>query len=64
MTDKPTKPMLAACVHRMKALGLKGKLRDDAADHFLAGAAAARDEAPPEAGGYVSVLEALATAED
>ncbi len=60
--------ILSACVKRMKAEGLTGKLRDDAAGHFLAGAAAA----DPSAFGdnatipakYVDVLEALAEAAD
>lgn len=62
MTDEPTKPSpLAACVARMKAHGLSGKLRDDAAGHFLAGVAAASDFEPPaEPVKYIDVLEALA----
>lgn len=59
--------VLAACVQRMR--GLSGKARDDAAAHFLAGAAAADPEAFGTEGElpsrYVDVLEALATvAED
>jgi hypothetical protein len=59
------KTALAACVARMKSLGLKGKLRDDAANHFFAGVIAADPSLGPVAdevseGGYLAVLEALA----
>jgi hypothetical protein len=77
------KSVLMACTRRMKASLLTGKPRDDAADHFMAGARAALEavreqlgddpdgrllasqDVPtldPEAKGYLSVLEALATA--
>ena len=65
-----SKQVLTACVKRMKAAGLSGKLRDDAAQHFLAGAHAADPEGfpDPRVDGsplrYVDVLEALAEAED
>lgn len=59
------KAALAACVARMKTQGLKGKLRDDAANHFFAGVVAADPSLGPVAaevseGGYLAVLEALA----
>lgn len=69
--------ILKACVDRMKAAQLTGKARDDAADHFIAGAKAALSAAEraeenheplptleiPTKGGYLAVLEALATAD-
>jgi hypothetical protein len=61
------KTVLAACVRRMKTLGLSGKLRDDAAQHFLAGASAADPERFPDPATpsrYVDVLEALAECAD
>ncbi len=58
---------LKSCVARMKAKDLKGKARDDASGHFLAGANAVlgsfglTDEfAAPMAENYTDVLEALA----
>lgn len=71
-----SKSILTACVQRLKASGLKGKGRDDAAGHFIAGAKAALDatrevvsdgnevsvlEVPDDAK-YVEVIEALALA--
>lgn len=69
-----TQSILAAAVARIRASGLSGKARDDAAGHFIAGAKAALDAAldaasnsddvpqidVPESGKYVDVLEALA----
>lgn len=59
---------LAACVKRMKAEELKGKARDDAAGHFLAGAFVVMEALGltpegfplPAAVSYTDVLEALA----
>lgn len=56
--------ILTACVARLKGLG-KGKVRDDAANHFFAGVVAADPELAGLArvvdeGGYLGVLEALA----
>jgi hypothetical protein len=63
--DMSKKTTLSACVSRMKALSLKGKLRDDAANHFFAGVVAADPSMLALAGevsegGYLAVLEALA----
>lgn len=58
---EPKKTALTQCVARMKAQGLTGKLRDDAAGHFLAGVKAAGVEIiVDEPVKYVDVLEALA----
>ena len=38
-----SKSILSACVAHIKTSGLTGKLRDDAADHYMAGAKAALD---------------------
>lgn len=67
MDDEPEtveaakKRALKACVARMKTLDLKGKARDDAADHFLAGVfAIIGPDGDPTEKGYLAVLEALA----
>lgn len=61
---------LKACVQRMREQALSGKARDDAAGHFLAGAAAAADGLgfdlgiqPADTIKYVDVLEQLASAD-
>jgi len=62
------KSVLTSAVAHLRASGLKGKLRDDAAKHFLAGAAATDPDAYGElflkANTYTDVLEALADAAD
>lgn len=59
---------LSGCVKRMKAEGLSGKLRDDAAAHYMAGVqsvlAAAGEAVDPVPTKYVDVLEQLATLAD
>lgn len=57
---------LQGCVDYIRKNGQKGKTRDDDSKTFLAGAAAVAKlsdvtlDMPPEDGGYVDVLEALA----
>ena len=67
-SEKLKRAALTACVQRMKAEGLTGKARDDAAKHFLAGVNVALVQEgfePLSAASYLDVLEQLAaTAED
>ena len=68
--EPPPPSLMKALTTYIRATGLKGKARDDAADNFMAGAVAGvlvakagidpDDLTVPEEGGYLAVLEALA----
>jgi len=63
------KSVLTACVRRMKAKGVKGKLRDDAVADYCAGAAAAvpglfAEEAPLTYAEVIEVLSEVAVEEE
>lgn len=67
--NKIRRATLTGCVARMKSLGQKGKVRDDAALNYFIGAADAakaagfdinQDLLDVANGGYLAVLEALA----
>lgn len=65
-TAATRRKVLSACVARMKADGLSGKGRDDAAGHFMAGVNATLEASGlaaldvPGSGKYLDVLEAMA----